>query len=107
MKSKRMASLKLRSQEVVDVLESPEYEEVQEQIIEEVSQSVGEVIMETMDKLADPLEEMLERPLEPEEVVDVQDIATVIVEDALESVSEEMVGEEEKEPEESENNDEE
>lgn len=104
-KSILSVSRRLRSQEVIDVAETQEFQELVEPVQEAVVQQMGEVVMQTVDQIAGPLEEVLDRPLTEEEVADVQEVATEIVQDSLDQATE-GIAETVEAPEEKENGDE-
>jgi hypothetical protein len=86
--SLRNASLReVKSQEVADVVSDPGFQELVAPVSEGIVQQMGEVVMRTVDQIAGPIEEVLDRPLAEEELPDVHEVATDMVQESLSQVS--------------------
>ena len=83
-------SRRLRSSEVTELAEHPEFQELVAPVQDGVDQQIGELVMNTVNQIAGPVEVVLDRPLEEGEAIDVQDLATGIVQDSLQMVTQEI-----------------
>ncbi len=81
------ASRRIKSQDVADVVGDPGFQEMVAPVTEGVVQQMGEVVMKTVDQIAGPIEEVLDRPLTEDEMPDVQEVATDLIQESLSQVS--------------------